>query len=685
MLSEELKEDIRSLFNSVKQAMPEYKNRASQNKMIAEICKTLTGEYKDLNPIICVEAPTGVGKTIAYLISTLPIAKKNNKKVIIATATIALQEQIMFKDIVDLKKYSAIDFEYTLAKGRSRYLCIRNVINLLNADKEEIIFEKSLLDDDINDEQIKILEEFEKDYSVNRWNGEIDSLENPPEKKLWQKICCNRFSCSAKNCEFYNDCAFFKSRKKISKADVVITNQDLVLSDIINDSSILPKAQDCIFIFDEGHHLAEKSLSHFANSVSTDFIKNTVNKTYAMIEKIAKITNKNIIDKEKNKKLDEALTNLNTALTNLQYEENIHLFNLYQIDKQIINHTKELANYFDDTLNDFFDAKEYCENFFKKNKLNAKNLEDIQIINADIEQSLIAIINLLQNFNEKIAPPEPPSSNWIEKLTTVGKKNNYQINFAKIDIANYLYENLWSKVSGAVITSATLSTLGNFNKINKQLGLNKDSNKYLRLNSPFDNKLVKFIIAKMQFSPKDTLQHTQELAKQLIKRIDKTKATLVIFASNNQMHNVLDLVEKEIDCQILVQGQFNKKTILEKHKKLRSQGDGSIIFGLDSFAEGVDLKGDNLNNVMIAKLRFNVPTSPIEKTKYVYLESIGKNPFMEISLPNASLKLVQTCGRLIRTEKDFGTITIFDNRIVEKFYGKYLLKNLPQYEFIIEH
>ena len=150
------------------------------------------------------------------------------------------------------------------------------------------------------------------------------------------------------------------------------------------------------------------------------------------------------------------------------------------------------------------------------------------------------------------------------------------------------------------------------------------------------------------------------------------------------MQMVADLVEKTIECELLVQGEYSKKRILEKHIEKRKNGKGSVIFGLDSFAEGVDLKGDNLNYVMIAKLRFSVPTSPIEKTTQSYLESLNRNPFMEISLPDASLRLIQACGRLIRTETDTGKITIFDNRLRTKFYGKQLLDALPRYNIVVE-
>jgi Rad3-related DNA helicases len=264
------------------------------------------------------------------------------------------------------------------------------------------------------------------------------------------------------------------------------------------------------------------------------------------------------------------------------------------------------------------------------------------------------------------------------------QKTNYIINSAQIDVSNNLNNLIWSKAAGAVLTSATLSSLGSFARLNQQLGLVRDKNQYLRLPSPFNLNGVDFIVAKFKSNPTQVYEHTQEVASQLLKRINTDESSLVLFASNKQMQLVADLVEKKLDCALFVQGEFSKKLILKKHQDLRKRNKGSVIFGLDSFAEGVDLKGDNLTHVVIVKLRFSVPNSPIEKTTQDYLQSQNRNPFMEISLPDASLRLIQACGRLIRTETDTGKITIFDNRLVSKFYGKQLLNALPGYNIVVE-
>ena len=685
MLTPELKQQIRSSFDGAKTQLNNFSNRSSQNKMIAEISKTLMGEYPDSNPIICVEAPTGTGKTMAYLVSCLPIAKALKKKLIIASANVALQEQILNKDIVEATKYSSVDFEFALAKGRSRYVCIRNLINLTEENSNSnALFEDALLwDEKPTKTDLDNLSEMAENYSSKSWSGEIDDLESPPEHSLWQKIACNRFTCNSKNCEFYNDCSFFKARKKASNSDVIIANHDLVLADIINGNNVLPDVEDCIFIFDEAHHLSQKALSHFSIGGSTEFMKTSIRQSQGSIEQIIKITNTKSLDSYI-EKVDESIKDLIELLSELEFKDDTFLFSILGVPKEITNITRELFVLFNSAYNDFCHYKEHWDEFIKTNKIDQVTSDNINNIVGQNNQNLSSILSLLSTFNQTQDPEKPPLSNWINQSRLANKKLNYQLNSAKIDVSSSLNNMIWSKAAGVVLTSATLTALGSFNRLNQQIGLNPDENQYLRLASPFDHKSVEFIVGKIKSSPTNTFEHTQEVAQQLIKRIDPQSASLVLFASNNQMQEVADLIEKSINCPLLIQGEFSKKNILEKHIQNRSNGNGSIIFGLDSFAEGVDLKGDNLNHVFISKLRFSVPTSPIEMTTQSYLESMNRNAFMEISLPDASLRLIQACGRLIRTETDSGTITIFDNRLINKFYGKLLLKALPEYNVIIE-
>ena len=685
MLSDELKAQIRQSFDALKSAMPNFKLRHAQNKMIAEVSKTLSGEYQNTNSILCVEAPTGTGKTMAYLLSSIPIAKANKKKLIVSSANVALQEQLLNKDIPEVQKYCAIDFEYTLVKGRSRYLCVRNLINLVedNANEAPLFDTTALWDSPPGQYQLDQLGELLEDYSSKKWNGEIDDLIQPPDHNLWQKIACNRFTCTAKNCEFYNDCSFFKARKQITQADVIVANHDLILADLSTGNTVLPEVSESIFIFDEAHHLNQKALSHFSLSSSTEFIKTTLRQTQGICDQVCKLTQQDNIDVPI-KIVDDYLHDLTQLFTNFDFDEDIYLFNQGLVDTDIQAVCENLQNTIA-TAESKFEILKTSFTDYLKIKIVEKTVSD-PINNAlgECEQHLQSIVQFFQSFLHIDDANKPPHSRWIEKNQLPNKKTNYSLHSAQIDVANNFNQLIWSKAAGAILTSATLSSLGSFDRLNQQLGLKKTQNQYLRLPSPFNFEQVDFIIANFKTNPTQVYEHTQEVAKQLLDRIDSNEGSLVLFASNKQMQTVADLVENKLDCNLLVQGEFSKKRILEKHLELRSNKQGSVIFGLDSFAEGVDLKGDNLTHVLIAKLRFSVPTSPIEKTTQDYLQSQSRNPFMEIALPDASLRLIQACGRLIRTETDTGKITIFDNRLSTKFYGKQLLNALPGYNIVVE-
>ena len=685
MLSNELKTQIRQSFEAVKTAMPNFKLRHAQNKMIAEISKTLSGEYQDSNAILCVEAPTGTGKTMAYLLSAIPIAKANKKKLIVSSANVALQEQLLNKDIPEIQKYCAVDFDYTLVKGRSRYLCVRNLINLVEdkASDNTLFDSNALWDAPPGQYQLDQLAQLLEDYSNKQWNGEIDDLTQPPEHSLWQKIACNRFTCTAKSCEFYNDCSFFKARKQITKADVIVANHDLILADLSTGNTVLPAVDESIFIFDEAHHLNQKALSHFSLSSSTEFIKTTLRQTQGICDQVCKLTEQDNIDIPI-KTVDDYVLDLTQLIKNLDFDEDVYLFNQGQIDENIKLIAKNLQGSITSAQSKFDSLKTSFSDYLKIKILDKTIVDPINNALGECDQHLQSILLFFHSFLKTDEANQPPHSRWIEKNQLANKKTNYSLHSAQIDVSTNFNQLIWSKASGVILTSATLSSLGSFDRLNQQLGLVKSQNQYLRLPSPFNFEQVDFIIANFKTNPTQVFEHTQEVARQLLERIDCNEGSLVLFASNKQMQTVADLVETKLDCSLMVQGEFSKKRILEKHLELRKNKQGSVIFGLDSFAEGVDLKGDNLTHVLIAKLRFSVPTSPIEKTTQDYLQSQSRNPFMEIALPDASLRLIQACGRLIRTETDTGKITIFDNRLTTKFYGKQLLNTLPSYNIIIE-
>jgi ATP-dependent DNA helicase DinG len=237
---------------------------------------------------------------------------------------------------------------------------------------------------------------------------------------------------------------------------------------------------------------------------------------------------------------------------------------------------------------------------------------------------------------------------------------------------------MWDRFAGVILTSATLSTLGTFKRFAEQCGLQYQNDvTYLKLRSPFDyqNNAVLEVPA-MKNNPSDR-GHTNEITQWMNDNIDINKGTLVLFSSYWQMEQVKVKIADKIKRILLVQGDLPKQALLRKHKKSIDKEYGSVLFGVASLAEGVDLKGDYLTHVIIAKLPFSVPDSPIYNATSEWLEANKKNPFMELSVPDASMKLIQGAGRLIRSETDTGKVSILDSRLLTKQYGKKMLDDLP--------
>jgi ATP-dependent DNA helicase DinG len=277
-----------------------------------------------------------------------------------------------------------------------------------------------------------------------------------------------------------------------------------------------------------------------------------------------------------------------------------------------------------------------------------------------------------------------PMARWAELIT--GKQQDYLFCASPIEVGFMLESMLWQKAAGVVLCSATLRALNNFNHFAHQVGLSiNDGSRFLALQSPFDyeNNATLFI-PKMRTEPTDE-DYTQELAEQILVLVEGEMASLVLFASYWQMEKVVELVEKKIPAeQLFVQGTAPRQHILDNHRARCDNNEPSIIFGTGSFSEGLDLPGDYLSNLIITKLPFAVPTSPVEQAHAEYIKMKGGNPFLQLTIPDASRKLIQSCGRLLRKEQDYGRVTILDRRLVTKRYGKSLIDALPPFRRVIE-
>src|SRR5690606_33493382 len=278
-------------------------------------------------------------------------------------------------------------------------------------------------------------------------------------------------------------------------------------------------------------------------------------------------------------------------------------------------------------------------------------------------------------------PGSVPRARWLTPIDSSGAMD-IEVCSSPILAARTLENSLWDKCCGSVVTSATITALGRFDRYQMRAGTPADSC-YRVVPSPFDFASATLEVPAWVIEANNAELHTQTLIDHLPDTLDPAEASLVLFSSRRQMLDVYEALPGEWRNLILLQGDSSRQEIINQHRAKIDLGGGSVIFGLASFSEGVDLPGDYCRHVVIAKLPFAVPDDPIEAALAEWVEARGGNAFMEITVPDAALKLVQACGRLLRSETDSGKITLLDRRIISKRYGKAILNSLPPFTHVI--
>ena len=724
MLTDKLKTTIQDAYSHILESK-KIKPRYGQRLMIADIARTL-GNIDHDNPeqphICTLEAGTGTGKTIAYIVAALPIAKEHKKKLIISTATIALQEQILLKDLPDIQRHSGLNFSFTLAKGRKRYVCLHKLDNFI-AHKNQTDLPLDLPANEVllnNKDDILLYDDLYQAYKKKSWDGEIDSWHDSISQSSWLPLTSDQHQCSGKRCSFYNECIYFKARESIFKVDCIIANHDLVLSDLnMGGGYILPPPDECIYIFDEGHHLPLKAINHFSYSfhINTTLkwleqVNSTLNNFASLAKPPAQIQQIITHFPEQTKDITTEIHNLETIVSQFKFPENrfssptrnatgnskdqILRFEFGQVPEPLKNQCQQLLKQFEKLTGQLLHINTLLKDTLEGEITGLKTevAEQWMPALAPMEGRASAAMNLFEFFTQTDKEGQPPNARWLHKINQVNnssfnslKSNDTQgieLSCSPILAANTLEQILWSQCYGAVVTSATIAALGNFDRYVLNSGVPGFFN---ILPSPFNyQENVEFIVPQMHSNATQYQDHTDEVIEILKKIIDPDKGTLVLFASKKQMTDVEYELLRSDDIWkklLLTQGQRNKQVIINDHKKQIDKGKGSVILGLNSFAEGIDLPGKYCEHVIIAKLPFSVPNNPVDASLTEWIESQGRNAFMEISVPDASIKLVQACGRLIRKETDKGRITLLDNRVITKFYGKKILNALPPYNITL--
>lgn len=703
MLNEEIKDLIRGAYANLAKNIPGFKPRRGQGEMIAEIARTLDPHGTLDRRITVIEGQTGTGKSIGYMLGAIPLAQHIEKKLVISTGTVALQEQLIEKDLPLVAEKAGLEFSYKIAKGRRRYVCSRNLSGLTGSDSNQDALDFG--DDHIGTaiwgrqptiEEISLVHKMEKLLANNNWSGDFDELSDSVAPDVKEMLTTSNAGCSGRACPKFQECPFQHARQDLKKVDVIVTNHDFVLSDLgMGGGVLLPSPEECVYVFDEAHHLPDKAISHFAH-------ESRVKSSIKGLDSLSKNCNSASVvigdDKIKNKAsgLRHQFTELKQMLVAMDKQLNAS----FPVEKETSNFAKTSRT---KETNWRFPHGQTPDTLRKPGQDLANSASKLLMAARDIHERLRKGItensvsngagaNILQHLGQDIhrldeltitwslwASPEKdhriPMARWVNKSET----GDYSVAVSAISASDMLRAMLWDKAYAAILTSATLTALNSFGRFQRSSGLHaSDGTTYLRIASPFDYANVGEIeVPWLACEPSCTEQHTEEVVRYVRECMDHSKGNLVLFSSVWQMKKVAEKLPGHIAKNCLLQGEGPKSEILRKHKEAVKEGKGSTIFGLASFAEGVDLPGVYCSHVVIAKLPFSVPGTPVEEARSEFLEKNGMNPFMEITVPDASLKLVQAVGRLIRTEQDTGKVTILDRRLITKRYGAQLLNSLP--------
>jgi ATP-dependent DNA helicase DinG len=730
MLPDSVKDEIQQAYKQIL-INKSLRSRYGQRLMIAEIARSLANipdsgdsdaesdEYvaeiqppSVSGPVCVIEAGTGTGKTLAYILGTLPLARYLGKKVVLSTATVALQEQVTQRDLPDILAHSGLSFSFALAKGRGRYLCLSRLDQLLQGNASENAM-RELFGDLLGDASTglstagdKVLyERMLEKISSGAWHGDRDDWEGVIRDADWSPVTVEAGQCAGQKCSNFGRCFFYQAREQVQNVDCVIANHDLVLVDLaLGGGAILPDPQDTIYIFDEAHHLPAKANQHFSASIrlrATLQWLDTCARTLVRLAADGLLKDNGAIAREQ-QGLDTLIKQIaeNQATALLMLEEfynsaiqnggtqsrtgsdlqEVVSFNLgvvphelrelavqlaslsYRLTRGLKEICTVLRRLMEDA--DSLPARQHAEQWFPVLGGMANRAEGAE--------------KLWQAFATIDSPGQAPSARWISQLV-LGDSTDLVLSCSPVLAADTLTTHLWTQCAGAVLTSATLSALGNFDVLALRAGL-PERTEYHRISSPFDYaKAARLIIPRLDCDPSDSRAHTAAIVSLFPKVIKRAEAALMLFSSRRQMLDVLEGLGKEWQDIILCQDDYQKAQLLSFHRKRIDEGEPSIIFGLASFAEGVDLPGKYCEHVLIAKIPFAVPNDPIEATLAQWLEQQGKNPFMTLSVPEAAFRLVQASGRLLRSETDTGRITLFDERLVSRFYGKSILESLPPF------
>lgn len=631
---------------------------------------------------LMVEAGTGVGKSFAYLVPAALFALQNNTRVVVSTNTINLQDQLTQRDLPNLSQALNLDFRFSVLKGRSNYLCPRRLENMRqygprNADEMRVL--------------AKVLV-----WQLNNASGDRSeiNLTGPAEREVWTRMSAEDDACTTEMCikRTGGACPFHRAKTASQSAHVLVVNHALLLSDVATGSKILPEYSH--LIIDEGHHLeaaTTNALSFRLTQFDLERMMKEVGGTNAGVlgrllgethdalrpadfgllqQKVNRATDIAFRIEQMNREFFNALGEFARQQREGQPQSN------YNWQMRILPATRTLPYW--DEIEMIWDSTgetlrmlltSLSEIYKGASELYAEGYDNLEDVMGDISNVMRRLNEAEANITGMISKPNAGTVYWIEVQPS---GNRLSLNAAPLSVASLVKKHLWHEKRSVILTSATLTTHGEFQYLRNTLGA--DEADEMQLGSPYD-----YENAALLYIANDIPEPNQNGYEQILNRtiLNTAKATggrmLVLFTSYAALKKTAQAITGPLareEIYVYEQGDgASPNALLESFKATER----AVLLGTKSFWEGVDVPGDSLSVVVITKLPFDVPTDPLIAAR----SEMYEDSFNQYYLPEAILKFRQGFGRLIRTQSDRGVVAILDRRVLTKQYGRLFLESLP--------
>ena len=622
----------------IARAHPEYEHRPGQIEMARAVMRA----FEEKRHLI-VEAGTGTGKTLAYLVPAVAAALGGNGRVIVSTGTKNLQEQLMEKDIPFLQNILPKPFSATYMKGRNNYLCLNR---LARAQSGPVL------------EGLDEVDYFEE---VCHWSRESEigdraELANLPESlSFWRHIDARSESCLGQKCPDFDPCFITRMRNRAQEADIVVVNHHLFFADLSlrngNYGSVLPDYT--AVILDEAHLVEEVASEYFGAQVSNYQIED-------LVRDLGMLTFEDAgVDQE----LTHSLARMSRFADNfwMGFRDGRGEEGRYPIIPGTFARRNSDGELQATPLGELYMA---LEGAIARTETTLDALKDKP---PEVEALIRRLREIRFELEFIVTGTDKKFVYWLER-----RNRGVFLRASPIDVAGLLQDKLFEEVPTVVLTSATLSSGGNFSFIRDRLGLDTADDLIAASSFDYQSQAILYLPAKMP-DPRDR-EWTRAATAEVIRILNATEGrAFVLSTSLAGMQSLYENVWAEIDYPCLLQGSASKSQLLKQFRETPN----AVLFATSSFWQGVDVRGEQLSCVIIDKLPFAVPTDPIVAARQRSIEDSGGSSFYEYSVPQAIIALKQGLGRLIRSTTDRGVLAILDPRLRTKVYGRTFLQSLP--------